>query len=192
VEKPFEQVLNSTVSTHVDVIESEQYSSSQNKHNMAGGISNCLHEWQAITDSPWVLEVVQGYVIEFDSEPVQLFNPSEIRFSELETSLLDTEIQEMIDMQVIEQAWPEVGQFVSTIFARPKKNGKIRPILNLKGLNRFVKYNHFKMESFAQLLEMIQRGDYFTSLDLTNAYYSIPIHKQSRKYLRLRWKGVLF
>jgi hypothetical protein len=46
---------------------------------------------------------------------------------------------------------------VSTIFARPNKNGRIRPILNLKGLNRFVKYNHFKMSSAPRVFTKVMK-----------------------------------
>ena len=36
--------------------------------------------------------------------------------------------------------------FFSTLFLVPKKDGKMRPVINLKALNVFVKSQHFKME----------------------------------------------
>jgi hypothetical protein len=97
---------------------------------------------------------------------------------------LDVEIDKMVTKRVIEEVFPIHGQFVSNIFIRPKKNGKIRPIKNLNGLNKFVHYSHFKMEAFTQVLEMVQPHDFFTSLDLTEAYYSVHIHASCRTYLR--------
>jgi hypothetical protein len=158
----------------------------------AGGTADCLDEWQSISNDQWIWNTTQGYAIEFVSEPIQMFAPSEIQFSGRESSLIDLEIDKMLSQNVIIEVQPISGQFISNIFTRPKKNGEIRPIINLKGLNRFVQYEHFKMESFAQLLEIIQPNDYLTSLDLKNAYYSIPIHENSRKYLRFYWQGVLY
>ena len=38
--------------------------------------------------------------------------------------------------------------------------------------------------------DVIQRGDFMGKLDLKDAYLSVPIAKQHRKYLSFRWKGV--
>ena len=46
-------------------------------------------------------------------------------------------------------AQPSQHQVISSIFLRKKKNGSYRMILNLKGLNEFIEYKHFKMESLA-------------------------------------------
>ena len=39
------------------------------------------------------------------------------------------------------------GEYISTIFIRPKKDGGFRLILNLKNLNEHVEYQHFKMDT---------------------------------------------
>ena len=38
------------------------------------------------------------------------------------------------------------GEYISNRFIRQKKDGSYRLILNLKNLNQFVQYHHFKME----------------------------------------------
>ena len=47
-------------------------------------------------------------------------------------------------------------------------------ILNLKGLNRFIPYHHFKMDSFESALFLVSKNTYFGSIDLRHAYYSVP------------------
>ena len=47
-------------------------------------------------------------------------------------------------------------------------------ILNLKRLNKFVDYKHFKMESLQNVLELIRPGVYMASIDLKDAFYSVP------------------
>jgi hypothetical protein len=82
--------------------------------------------------------------------------------------------------------------FVSGIFVIPKSSGGFRPIGNLKGLNRFVDHFHFKMEGISVMNVMVRKGDFFTKIDLQDAYLTIPIHPEHRKYLQFVWEGALF
>ena len=49
-------------------------------------------------------------------------------------------------------------QFARRLFVCPKKGGGMRPIFNLKSLNQFVTYNHFKMDGFQVVRNLIQEG----------------------------------
>ena len=62
-------------------------------------------------------------------------------------------------------------------------------ILNLKALNKFVDYHHFKMDTFRTALKLIRPGCLMASVDLKVAYYSIPIAEEDRKLLMFQWKG---
>jgi len=62
-------------------------------------------------------------------------------------------------------------------------------ILNLRPLNEFVDYHHFKMDTFQTALKLIQPGCFMASVDLKDAYYSIPVHPEHRKYLMFEWEG---
>ena len=76
------------------------------------------------------------------------------------------------------------GQFISNLFLVPKKDGTLRPVINLKKLNLDVEYQHFKQEHLAFALDLIQKVDFLTSIDLTDAYFSLSIHDDFKKYLR--------
>ncbi len=65
-------------------------------------------------------------------------------------------------------------------------------ILDLPRLNEYVEYKHFKMETFPNALSLISRGDYLTSVDLKDAYYSVPISEEDSNYLKFNWKGTLY
>ncbi len=71
---------------------------------------------------------------------------------------------------------PEANCF-STIFVRPKKDGSFRMILNLKQLNESVEYHHFKMDTFHTVLKVVKPSWYMASVNLRQAYYSVPIDK---------------
>jgi hypothetical protein len=70
----------------------------------------------------------------------------------------------------------------------PKKDGSFRPVINLKKLNLFVEYHHFKQENLSFVLDIIQKNDYLTSIDLTDAYFSISINNEFKIFLRFSWK----
>ena len=74
--------------------------------------------------------------------------------------------------------------FYSIFFTVPKKDGGIRPILNLKPLNVFLQKEHFKMETLWSIIQAMQPGDWAVSIDLKDAYLHIPVHVKHRKYLR--------
>ena len=48
------------------------------------------------------------------------------------------------------------------------------------------------MESMMDVLHMITPGGYMASIDLTNAYYSTPVHKVHHKFLAFRLEGDCF
>ena len=47
------------------------------------------------------------------------------------------------------------------------------------------------METIGFAVQLINEGDYMASIDLKDAYFSIPIHVNDRKYLRFMWRDQL-
>ena len=70
-------------------------------------------------------------------------------------------------------------RFYSRLFLAPKKDGSMRPIVDLSPPNRFIETPHFQIEH----LTTVQ-----SKLDLKDAYLSVAIHPQSQKYLRFLWQ----
>ncbi|XP_041417179.1 uncharacterized protein LOC121393288 [Xenopus laevis] len=66
----------------------------------------------------------------------------------------------------------------------PKKNGSLRPVLDLKDLNPFVRKCHFKMESRQSVLSSIEENEFMTVIDIKDAYLHIPIHPAHHGFLR--------
>jgi hypothetical protein len=72
------------------------------------------------------------------------------------------------------------------MFAIPKKSGGWWPIINLKCLNAFVSYQHFKMEGLECVKYLLQHGDWMVKLDLQDAYFLVPLSPEHyKKYLCL-------
>ena len=82
--------------------------------------------------------------------------------------------------------------FLSRIFLVKKRSGGWRPVIDLSRLNKFVLCPHFKMETLDTVRMSLQKGDWATSLDLRDAYFHIPIHRKSHRYLRFFFKGKIY
>ena len=77
--------------------------------------------------------------------------------------------------------------FLSNISLRPKKNGKFRIVLHLRELNQGVEYKMFNTETLESLIRVIRPNCYIASLDLADAYYSVPITEEHQGYLCFPW-----
>ena len=98
-------------------------------------------------------------------------NPS---FSPEEEVEIQVILEEMLHKQIIRETTHESTEFVSPIFIVKKPDGGTRLILNLKELNEFVKYEHFKMDGIKTIINMVI---IMTTIDLKDAYYSAAISR---------------
>jgi hypothetical protein len=139
----------------------------------AGRISQNVDCWKRITSDRLLLSHVQAHRSEFVELPHQTWPARPIRFEEQEKEFLRVELQDLLEKGVLRIVEHEPGEFVSNVFLRPKKEaGKYRMILNLKQLNEFVEYHHFKMDTLETVLKLIQPDVFMASIDFTDAYYS--------------------
>ena len=154
----------------------------------AGKITLCKLAWRELTSDPWILNCVNGMYIRFLTKPIQLNVPRPFRLTQEEEGFVDKEVETLMDKGVLCLVKPTHGQWISNIFLRPKSNGKFRMILDLTLLNKHIAYEHFKMFSLKTALELLTEGAWMASADLTDAYYSVPICKTQRKFLRFVWR----
>lgn len=145
-----------------------------------------------ITSDQKILDMVEHCHLEFTENPYQQYPKPPIKFNFDEAAIIDGEIQQLLEKGVLEETAPTYGQYVSTIFLRKKKNGSYRLILNLRGLNASIEYQHFKMESLTCAIQLMKKNCYMASIDLTDAYYTVPVALEHRKYLRFFWRNRLF
>lgn len=159
---------------------------------IAGNIAKHFSAWQTLTSDPYILRIVKGYQLEFCNPPCQALTPRAVKLSCKETDIATTEINKLLTKGVIRKATHVPGEFISTIFTRPKKDGSHRLILNLKKLNEHIEYHHFKMDSLPHALQLMKPNCWMAVLDLKDAYYSVPIRTEDRKYLRFEHEGQLY
>ena len=120
----------------------------------AGQIQHCLPQWQEITHEEEMLKMVVGVDIQLLNEP-----PSgqihQAHFSREQSQAIDAEIEELLRKGVIVPCNHTEGEFISPIFIRPKKDNRVRVIMNLKKFNVNVENFHFKMETLKHALTLV-------------------------------------
>ncbi|CAJ0930577.1 unnamed protein product [Ranitomeya imitator] len=73
--------------------------------------------------------------------------------------------------------------FYSNLFVVPKKDGKVRPILDLKLLNKRVHLRHFRMESLRSVMASMEAEEFLCSIDIQDAYLHVPIFPGHHRFL---------
>ena len=149
---------------------------------MGGRLAHFVEKWEEITDNKWVLSIVRhGFRIPFSKIPPLSSVP--IRMSP-PPHFIREGIENLLNKWAVERVQnPGTPGFYSQIFLVPKKNGKLRLIIDLSLLNRYIKKQSFKMETVKSVRQAMRLNDWAVSIDLIDAYLHVPIHHQSWKYL---------
>ena len=136
--------------------------------------------------------MVQGDYLEFVENPPVKHKAYSPTFSTEEKTVISSKIEKLLSKGVIKVSNHEQIEYVSPIFLTPKSDGEYRMILNLRTLNQFIKYEHFKMDNIKTVLHLIKPKCYMCKIDLKDAYYSIKIEDLCQKYLKFQWEEVLY
>ena len=167
---------------YLDVL---KYLEDRQSHFEGGCISSCLPLWKNLTKDPEILQMVTGLQIEFTFQMKGVTTKALPNYGHV----IDAEIAHLLSRGVLNIAPKELGDYISPIFLRSKKDGAFRMVLNLKSLNAFVTYHHFKMDTVWTAINMMKPNCFMASIDLKGAYYSIPICQDHQKFLKFSWKG---
>ena len=179
---------NNSTTTEVSALLNDINIAFDNITQIGGRLKMFENAWQDLTTDKIILKTVAGYELEFVDgfPPKQSMVPAPYKLTAEEKEAVDTEINRLLEFGIIEPSHDQEG-FISNIFTRPKKDGGYRMILDLSELNLNITYHHFKMDTLETAIKLIFRGCYMTSIDLKDAYYSVPISEKHRKYLRFSW-----
>ena len=145
---------------------------------------------------PWVVEVLRfGYRIPFLCDPplskVPILMPSYHPLSTRGVALWEV-TQALIAKSAVELApLPSLG-FYSRLFVVWKTSGSWRPVIDLSTLNLFVDVSHFRMETIQSVLLSVRQGDWMASIGLKEAYLQVPVHPDSRRFLRFVAQGRVY
>ena len=156
--------------------------------------------------------VRHGFIPEFLENPNQRRLPRESACSVEQLKVLDVLIMELRQKLVVEEcpepdfssSWDPKMQFhggvrfpvprtvrpwVNVMFAVPKPGKVGRAILNSKPWNVFIVKRAFKMEGIHTLRSIVQLGDYFCTVDISDCYHAFGINQKFKDQLLFRHRG---
>ncbi|KAI2648975.1 Transposon Ty3-G Gag-Pol polyprotein [Labeo rohita] len=152
-----------------------------------------LAAWKLLPNvSAWVLHTVErGYRIQFGAPPPPFNGVSPTLVGPEQGLVMEQEVATLLRKEAIEVVPPHEREFgfYSRYFIVPKKDGGLRPILDLRLLNRSVKRLKFKMLTIKQVVSQIRSEDWFVTIDLKDAYFHVSILPHHRKFLRFAFRG---
>ena len=163
---------------------------------VGGRLRSFKRDWQTNKCSSNVLNIItNGYVLPFISKP------SLVRFPLIQSAYkahqkdqaLATCSQSLLSKNAIERVenvkylW-----FYSRLFLGPKPHQRWRLVIDLNRLNTFIHVEKFKMETPESIRTSLIPVEWVSLIDLSDAYLHIPIHPNSRKYLRFCHRSQVF
>ena len=161
---------------------------------LSGGCLS-LH-WQAWRDRgtvPWVVEVLrEGYRIPFlrppplstELIPMPSYAPTSIKGAALGVVILP-----LIATGAVELAPLPSPGFSSRRFLVWKTSGSWRPVIDLSLLTRFMDISHCRLVPIQSVLMSVRLGDWMAFVVLQEAYHQVPVHPESRRFLRFGAHG---
>ncbi|KAL0160844.1 hypothetical protein M9458_044569, partial [Cirrhinus mrigala] len=142
--------------------------------------------------SRWLLRTIRlGYAIQFARRPPKFRGVLTTSVQGPNTTVLRAEIVVLLAKGAIE-AVPSAEMkkgFYSPYFIVPKKGGGLRPILDLRVLNRALLKLPFKMLTLKHILTCVRLQDWFVAIDLKDAYFHVSILPRHRPFLRFAFEG---
>lgn len=101
------------------------------------------------------------------------------------------EIEKMLSCGAIERCTSNSG-FLSPMFLRKKSDGSNRPIFNLRQLNRYLNPPKFRLINHHKIPSCLNEADFMVKIDLSQAYFHIPIVDHHRRFLAFNFGKTIF
>jgi hypothetical protein len=111
------------------------------------------------------------------------------RFSPKEVEEISRQMQELLDKNFIA---PSESPFGANVLLVKKSNGTWRMCVDYRALNRLTIKDKFPLPNLHDQLQYVQQAKYFSSLDLTQGYYQIPVKEKDRPKTAFRTADGIF
>ena len=159
----------------------------------AGHLSRYIVNWRRITNNSFIIRLLEeGYKFQLNHpiifhDPI-ISNPKNPILKEA----LSNEIEKHVKNNVVSLVPVSEEHLVSRVFVVKKNSGGFRMVLDLSYFNKFVNKVHFRMENLSTIKELLSPNDFMVSLDLKDAFFSIPIHYESKKFTCFEFNGARY
>lgn len=119
---------------------------------------------------------VEMRIVLNDESPI-FSRPRRLAFSE--TRIVDEQIKEWLENDIIEES---TSEFTSPIVLVKKHDGSVRLCVDYRRINKVIVKDHFPLPLIEDQLDRLQEAKIFSTIDLKNGFFHVPVAESSRKY----------
>lgn len=116
---------------------------------------------------------VSHQIVTTSDEPVQ---SKPYRLTVDEEECLKEELKTLLELDIIR---PSSGKYTSPVFFVPKKDGKLRLVVNFQKLNAITVKDGYPLPHIDDILDAIGGNQCYTVLDAAFGFWQIPMHPDS-------------
>jgi len=101
------------------------------------------------------------------------------RISPADKTIIDNQVEKWLEEKIVQ---PSSSEYASPVVLVPKKDGSKRLCCDYRRLNAKIAKDHFSMLLIDDVIERLQGNSLFTTFDLANGFFHVPVEQNSRKY----------
>ncbi len=149
-----------------------------------------LGAYERIGASSQILDWIKnGVKNPFSSIPGHYRHPNRLK-TERDNLFVKDKIQELLSAGAIRKCPPgRKPRCINAIATAPKKNGKLRFILDTRSANAHINTPKFSQEGINVVCDLIQTGDQLVTIDLRDGFHHVKVHESFRTYLGMYCGG---
>ncbi|XP_053667579.1 uncharacterized protein LOC128717928 [Anopheles marshallii] len=136
-------------------------------------VKSLIDEYEPVKE---VTSVVEMKIIVEDDTPIRT---TPRRFAPKEKKVIENTLCEWLKGNIIQKS---DSDYASPVVLARKKDGSMRVCVDYRELNRKVRKDCFPMRNMEDQIDQLQAAKVFTTLDLKNSFFHVPIEQSSRKY----------
>ena len=154
---------------------------------VVGRLKKRLPYWKSILlASTFVVSIIQfGYFIPFLTIPPPFYAKNNLS-SRRHPKFVEEAITSLLSKSCIQEL--NCRPHCCNPLTVAENGSKLRLVIDLRHVNKFIKFTKFRYEDLTTLSEMFQEGDYFTKFDLSSGYHHIDIHPEHFRFLGFEWQ----
>lgn len=101
------------------------------------------------------------------------------RLAQKEKEIVEKQIAEWLEKKIIS---PSSSEYASPIVLAKKKDLSLRLCIDYRRLNKNIVKDHFPFANIEEQLDKLQGAKFFSTLDLENGFFHVPVAEDSKKY----------
>ena len=146
-----------------------------------------IEAWKQIGTPQHILKWIEcGAPVPFAEEPPEILMKNNVHGAR-EFNFVDFELKRLLESGAIikSQFKPKC---VLPIQCVPKKNDKLRLVLDCRYVNRYIKSPKFRQEGIESVAQQIREGDILISADLQDGFHHVNMHVNHWTYFGMQWR----